>query len=478
MSDTRNLMMPGNPRYQPKELVPIWGYDNLMIPLAEVEIANLQTLGEFGIIPADEIAELTPEVIDKLKDIRTTAVDEIERTITRHDVLAWIHLGREILPPSLRRWLHVGLTSYDPLSTAYALQFSRAHQQVVMPKSKELAGILAGMVRNYADTLQVGRTHGQHALPITVGFWLATLLSRFLYCAQTLDDNADKLVGKISGAVGAYNAQFGLHLDRSAEGKFEASVLAKLGLKPARISTQILPPEPLTFYLFSALMLSGTFGQIGRDCRQLMRTEIREIREPFAKTQGGSSAMPHKRNPISFENSEGFWLKNKSEFGKVLECVISEHQRDLVGSSLMRDFPILIINLTHQLNTLLKKDRDGQSFLSRITVDTESCRRNFELSSDVVLAEPMWIALQMGGYGNSAHELVNKKLVPQCMAEGIPLIDALIQAAQDDSEIAQAFDRIPEEVIQLFHHPESYTGRASQKSLEIAELADDFAKVT
>ncbi|MDD5725878.1 MAG: lyase family protein [Patescibacteria group bacterium] len=473
-----NLMMPGNPRYQPKELVQIFGYDNTMASVGKVEIANLQTLGEIGVIPAHEIALLTPDVIEKVLAIPTSEVDTIERSITHHDILAWIYIARQILPEPLRRWLHVPLTSYDSISTAYALQFSLAHQQVLVPKTRELIGLMAAMVRKQVATLQIGRTHGQHALPITVGFWMATILSRIMYCTAEIDRQASSLVGKLSGAVGAYNAQVGLNMDTSRRGQFEAKVLARLGLKPARISTQITPPEPIAMFLFSCLMLSAALGQFGRDGRNLMRSEIGEIREDFEENQGGSSTMAHKRNPINFENLEGTWLKTKCEFGKVLECMISDHQRDLVGSSIMRDFPIIVINLTHQLNTLLKKNKQGTPFIMRVSVDAEACQRNFQTSSKVILAEPMYIAMQMAGYPGDAHALVNKRLMRRCTHENISLLDAMIREKLDDEEVARAFDQIPHEILVLLTKPETYTGLASQKALEIADLADDFVKTT
>ncbi|MHB8831233.1 MAG: lyase family protein, partial [Patescibacteria group bacterium] len=210
----------------------------------------------------------------------------------------------------------------------------------------------------------------------------------------------------------------------------------------------------------------------------LMRSEIGEIREDFEENQGGSSTMAHKRNPINFENLEGTWLKTKCEFGKVLECMISDHQRDLVGSSIMRDFPILVINLTHQLNTLLKKNKKGTPFIMRVSVDAEACQRNFQTSSKVILAEPMYIAMQMAGYPGDAHALVNKRLMRRCTHENISLLDAMIREKLDDEMVARAFDQIPHEILVLLTKPETYTGLASQKALEIAGLADDFVKVT
>lgn len=472
MAKERILTLPGNFRYQPKSLQPYFGYDNLMTPVIEVEIAGLQVLGETGIIPSADYALLTPDIIAQLMDITTLEVDEVERKITKHDIRALVRLMQEILPPPLRRWAHTPFTSYDPLDSARAITFVRAQQKVVGPKAKRAIFLLADLVEKYATQVQIGRTHGQHALPITVGFWLATILHRWVYNAKKMDEYAQDIVGKISGAVGAYNAQWGLQFPSA----FERNVLEKVGLRPSPISTQILPPEPLAYYLFSCVSLSAALAQFARDCRQLMRSEISEVREEFVAGQVGSSTMAHKRNPITFENIEGMYIRTKNEFGKVLDTMISEHQRDLVGSCVYRDFPTIIVNLTVQLENLLKENADAIPFLSRISVDAEACRRNLSASAHLVMAEPIYLALQMAGYKGDAHELVNRKLVPVATATGQQLIAVLEEQSNEDDELRTALEQIPEEIRSLLHHPDQYVGQATQKALEIASIARAYAQ--
>lgn len=465
----RNLILPGNLRYQPKEMKDFFGYDNLYFGLAKVEIATLETLGEIGVIPAKEIKTLAPELKEKLLAIPTTQVDKIEREITHHDVRAWIRKAQEIMNCALSRWVHIPLTSYDALDTGRIIQFCSAYQKALKPSLKETVGLLADLVEKFAGQLQIGRTHGQHALPITVGFWLATILQRILYNWRQMDTYSNWLVGKISGAVGAYNAQIGLQLEQQCRNKtFEECVLEKLNLTPAKISTQILPPEPLGYFLFSCVMMSASLGQLGRDCRHLMRTEIAEITESFEKDQVGSSTMAHKRNPISFENLEGMWLRTKNEFGKVMDTLISEHQRDLVGSCVARDYPIILINLQKQLDTLTKKNKKGIPFLSRIAIDLEACQRNFNMNSNLILSEPLYIALQMAGYQGDAHELINRTLVPEAKKTNLPLIEVLEKMAAQDDYLQKVLKRIPEEIQELFRYPENYTGKAREKAKEIA----------
>lgn len=331
-------------------------------------------------------------------------------------------------------------------------------------------------MRTHANTLQIGRTHGQHALPITVGFWLATVLDRLLRNTAQLDEAAAALVGKISGAVGAYNAQIGLGIaGRCPTGEtFEEMVLDRLFLKPAPISTQILPPEPLANFLFACCLLSASLGQFGRDCRHLMRSEIAEVVEAYEAKQVGSSTMGQKRNPLNLENLEGMWLRILAEFYKVMLTLISEHQRDLVGSSVMRDFPIIVVNLQYQLDTLLRKPEGDATFLSRLTVNPEACKRNFEQSAKFVLAEPLYIALLIAGYEGDAHELVNRTLVPLAQEKGILLIEALEIAAESDEAAAQALESMDPDTYKLLRSPEEYTGSARERALAIAASAEEF----
>lgn len=472
-----NLTLPGNPRYQPKNLQDIWGYDVLYRPVGEVELASLKVLAEIGVIPKSDIDKLTPLTEQNILEVLTTAVDETERKHTKHDIRAWVRLAQDKCTPELGRWLHVVLTSYDPLDTARALQFFRAHKQVLSPAIKQLIGIFIQLITKYAATLQIGRTHGQHALPVTVGFWFATILNRVLFNARQLDYHATGLVGKISGAVGAYNAQVGLGIaERCGSKSFEEMVLDKLGLKPAPISTQILPPEPLAYFLFSCVMLSASLAQLGRDCRHLMRTEIAEIGEPFEQGQVGSSTMAHKRNPINFENLEGMYLRTKNEFGKVLDTLISEHQRDLVASSVYRDFPIIVVNLVQQLNTLLRTNATGNPFLARLAVDKNKCLQNFNMSSKIILAEPLYIALQMAGYIGDAHKLINEEVVPMVQKNNISLISEVRALALKNESLQKALDNIPDEVINLMYSPQEYTGFAKQKAMEIVVQADSYIR--
>lgn len=482
---TKNLTLPGNLRYQPRELQELFGYDNAYRTVGEVEIATLRTLGEIGFIPSADVQQLTDALAKTMLDeITTTEVDEIERKITHHDIRAWVRRATSFLTDHnlahLARWLHIPLTSYDALHTARTLQYARAWQQALQPACKEVLILLADKTEQWAEVVQVGRTHGQHALPITVGFWLATILERIRYNVVQLESRSHELVGKISGAVGAYNAHVGLGIaERCGDISFETRVLEKLELKPAFISTQILPPEPLAYFLHAACMVSASVAQFGRDCRHLMRSDIAELSEEYEKGQVGSSTMAHKRNPITFEQLEGMWLRTKNEYGKVFDTLISEHQRDLVGSSVERDFPIILINLQQQLNSLKKQNKKGIPFLKRIMIDTKNCQRNFGTNGHLLLSEPVYIGLILGGFPYDAHEFVNNVLTPQAQASGRHLVQEC-GVIQHESEVTlaahQALMNLPPDMYRLLSRPEGYIGRAKEKALEIAALARSTCK--
>lgn len=472
----RNLAMPGNPRTQPKALQEFFGHDNIVLSYLNVELTAMKTLHEFGVIPEDDMVLLTPQIEAKLYEMTTTQVDKIERDITKHDIRALVLLIQQILPEPLRRWVHVPMTSYDVIDTGRAYQYAHAHQVVVAPSIVPILGILKDHAERHRNTVQIGRTHGQHALPITFGFWIATIMNRLLYNITEANRYADGLVGKIAGAVGSHNAQKGLNIFERNSVRFEDRVLSKLGLKRAAISTQIVPPEPLAYYLFSILALSGAFGQFGRDARNLMRTEIAELSEPFEATQVGSSTMAHKRNPVFFENIEGTYFKNVGEYVKVLMTMISEHQRDLVGSTISRDFPTLVINVVSQMETLMRKDKMGFPFLERVKVNVDACRRNLLYSGDLILAEPLYLALQMHGYRGDAHKLINEKamrLIGTSSVHGSvgTLVQALELLSAEDSDLAEAWDQIPSEMHTLFRNPETYIGDAAAQVDSVCERA-------
>lgn len=473
MTDRFRIEMPGNPRYQPQSLVPYFGYDNLARYLIMVEWALLEALVDIKVIPKEEASLLTYELKESLiSTITTTALDEREK-ITKHDIRALVQLMQENMPEPLRKWVHYTATSYDIIENARIIAYKRAFREVTLPTLIDLIENLSFKAGEFASVVQIGRTHGQHALPITAGFWLATLLNRVVDSAQNLIEVENHLEGKFSGAVGANNAQVSLGLEKRAQEyfsmTFEKVVLSKLNLNPSIISTQILQPNPLARFLFGHVLASGDLAQFGRDGRNLQRTEISEVAEKFVAKQVGSSTMAHKRNPISFENTEGMFEIVKAEYLKVLACLVSDHQRDLVGSSVMREFPTIVVLLQHQLERMNR-------VIPNMVVDKIALEKNFSNSAELIMAESLYLILQLYGYAGDAHELVNRILIPNAQRSGRPLIEELVRLSLNDQNIEHVLAQIPKEMTDILRNPHKYIGKAEIKTMEVVKRANDFVK--
>jgi adenylosuccinate lyase len=247
------------------------------------------------------------------------------------------------------------------------------------------------------DTLQIGRTHGQHAEPVTFGLAVAGFASRLGGRIQQLERTAKALPGKFSGPVGAYNAA-AVVLENPLG--FEATVLSGLGLKPAPSSSQIVEPEPLADLGHAAVSAFGVLANLSDDFRHLQRSELAEVFEFFESAQVGSSTMPHKRNPMNFENVKSFWKAFMPRMTTLYMDQVSEHQRDLTNSASQRFFPEMLAGL-YLSSTRLNR------VLGKIKVDTARMRHNFDLSKNAILAEPLYILLALHQHPD-AHEAVRQ----------------------------------------------------------------------
>ncbi|MEP6694241.1 MAG: lyase family protein, partial [Chloroflexota bacterium] len=295
---------------------------------ARVEGALAQAMADAGICDrsvADAIARAADRVTPQ-------EVAE-EETKTRHDVRALVNVIRAQVPDDAKRFVHLAATSYDIVDTANALRYRECIERVVVPALGVLVARCIAIAEAEADTPQIGRTHGRHAEPITFGFAMAEYVSRLGDRIELLRMVARRLPGKLSGAVGAYAAVGLLTPDPKA---LERRFLGALGLNPRSSSTQIVEPEGWTDLAHACVTALGVMANLADDMRHLQRTEIGEVAESFAAEQVGSSTMPHKRNPVSFENVKSIW---KAMAPRVLTTYldqISEHQRDLTNSASQR----------------------------------------------------------------------------------------------------------------------------------------------
>jgi adenylosuccinate lyase len=416
---------------------------------AYVEAVLAQTLADFKVcsrVVADEIEA----------SARKVNADEvyIQEEITKHDIKALVNVIKSRISDQAKPYVHYGATSNDIISTATALQMRDITQQVVLPRLRELLDTLIQLSKKYASTVQIGRTHGQHAVPITFGFAVAEYVSRLGNSMVTLQTLSEKLKGKFSGAVGAYNA-LSIFIDDPI--KFEEVLLAKLQIQPAPYSTQIVPPESLIRLIDELVIASGIMANLGHDMRHLQRSEIAEVRERFEKGQTGSSTMAHKRNPWNFENIISM---NKQMTAQLINAnlnIASEHQRDLTDSASTRFYSIVpasVASMAKRLNRVM----------SKIEVDEQAMQRNLKLSGGAIAAEPLYLLFEKYGH-TSAHEKV-KELAHQALSESTPLV----QLVKKDKEALTYWNRFTDKEHQIIEQPEKYyTGLAAKKAQTVTQ---------
>jgi len=443
----RNWQMPGNPRYQPDEPKPFLGYDSWALWCIIVEWFWMETLADNEVIPQEDAECLTMAVLENLLlNITTTQQDEIEKN-TRHDILALLELMRKYLPEPLHKWLHYGATSYDIISTAYALQAKVTFSEVFWPKLVELDELWREKIGEYASVVQAGRTHLQTALPVTVGFWLTTLHDRFFSAAVGAKNLSLQIPGKFSGAVGTKAAQVAL----TDESDMDETLMEYLGLATCDISTQIAPPEAMARYYFELVLLSGALANLGEDVRILQSSQFGEL----TSVSSTSSAMSHKTaNPISAENLSGMHESVKAAFGNITGTLVSDLQRDLRNSSPMRQYSEVMVYVFQQIKTAIR-------LLKSIGVDEDRCRKNFDVSGTLIVAELLHLSLQQQGLPE-AHHFVNTEIIPLAKGRDVYLnkmMDIWCKKNQN-SPAHQAWLQVDDRVKEFCQYPERYIGNS------------------
>jgi len=412
---------------------------------AYVEAALAHGLAKFGVC--------SPEVADQIEvaaaKVTAEAVAEEEKT-TKHDVKALVNCIKAGLPETAQPYVHFGATSYDIVATAMSLQLRAAVNEVLMPRLLALEKTLLRLTKDYAETVQIGRTHGQHAVPVTFGFAMAEYVSRLGGSISSIRVLNGKLKGKFSGAVGAYNA-LSLFVDDPLE--FEKTVLGYLDIEPAPYSTQIIPAENYIRLIDELAVTAGIMANLGHDMRHLQRSEIAEVREQFEAGQTGSSTMAHKRNPWNFENVIGMHKQVLAQVVNANLNISSEHQRDLTDSASARFYPIVIASVASMASRL---DR----VMGKLEVDADNMQKNLYLSGGAIAAEPLYLLLEKYGH-TTAHE-ASKALAHQALEAGKPLYEI---ASQNDG-IHDYFVKFTDTEKQILQEPEKYyTGLAAKKAL-------------
>jgi adenylosuccinate lyase len=409
-------------RYSRPELTSIWDPQAKTQRWLDVEIAVCQGLEHFGRIPAG-----TTEAIRSKAQFDLDRIAELELE-TKHDVMAFVknvqeHLGEE------GRFLHYGITSYDVVDTALCLLLKDS-LDVIIQRAEGLSDVIRRRAREHKDTLQIGRTHGIHAEPITFGFKLAGWLDEMNRNVERLKDARKAIsVGKVSGAVGTH---------ANIDPQVEAYVCSLLGLEPAPTSTQIISRDRHAQVMTTFAILAGSLERFATEVRNLQRTEILEVQEYFAQGQKGSSAMPHKRNPWNSETVSGLARVVRGNLVPMLESIHTWHERDLSNSSVER---IIFPDTCALIDWMLWKFTD---ILDRLIVYPDNMRHNLEKMGGLVCSEQIMLALIAAGLSREEAYTVAQRNAAKAWAgesfENAIRTDLTVKERLSTQEIDHCFD--------------------------------------
>lgn len=359
------------PRYTSKEMGSIWTEENEDRTMVKVEILACEAMNKLGIVPDDALHDIQTKA-----DFDLDRVHEIEKT-TNHDIISLLTAVAEHVGDA-SKYIHKGLTSNDVKDTAMGVMM-KASADILIREEKELHAILKEQAVKYKNTLCVGRTHGVHAEPMTFGLKMLLWMSE---CERNIErlELAKKYisVGKLSGAIGTYS---------NIDPFVEKYVCEKLGLEPVRIANQVVQRDRHAFYLSTIAVCGATLEKMATEIRHLQRTEVREAEEYFAPGQKGSSAMPHKRNPITCEKICGLARVLRGNAEAAIENVALWHERDISHSSVER---IILPDSTILLDHMLRK---MQGIISKLLVYPDAMLRDLNLTGGLIYSQNLLVSL-------------------------------------------------------------------------------------
>ena len=421
--------------------------ENAMIKyMAKVEAALTKTLAKYKICNE----KIAGEVEKACKKITSEEV-YVEEDKLKHNVRALVNCIRNKVSEEAKPFVHFTATSHDIISTADALRYKNFTNGVLIPELINFEKTLIDLALRERNTLQIGRTHGQHAVPITFGFAIAQFVSRFGSSILKIKKTSNNLRGKIAGAVGSYNAS-SLFFNNPEE--FENQVLSELNLKPSPISTQIPEAEYIVDYINAVIESFGVLANLADDMRNLQRSEIAEVGEIFTTKQVGSSTMPQKRNPINFENVKSLWKEFMPRIVTVYSDQISEHQRDLTNSASSRFIPEILAAFYISVVRLNKT-------MKSLQVDKDNLRRNFDMNKGLIVAEPLYILLAANNHPD-AHETI-KQLTLKAQSIKKPLQEII----KKEKSLQPYLKKFNKRQLKIIDNPENYTGIAEKKTESI-----------
>jgi adenylosuccinate lyase len=444
------MIHPTDSRYLVKELAQFLSEEALLRYKLRVEAAHAQALCKIGVCSSKVSEEISGAA--KLEIVGLKEVGEMEKLL-KHDVRAMVEVLRSKVSSEARRYVHLGLTSYDVVNNAQVLALKDAMYNVVLPDMTSLLETLLALAMKERDTVQIGRTHGQHAVPTTFGREIAVFVQRWGEGIERVLEATTRLRGKIGGAVGT-KASLGLLGDPE---EVERLILQELGIDAAKISTQIIPFEQFAKLFAEVLIAFGTLADFANDMRNLQRSEIGEVWEASDERQIGSSTMPQKRNPVDWENIISQYRAVMPHIVTCLMNIESEHQRDLRDSAATRYLVPEILNaFDHSI-------RRAERVVKRMTVDKEAMRRNLEADSGFCLAEAAYIAMAMAGEEDAYGYI--RSLSIKARAESKRFDDAL----KKDAKFCSLIENMSPEIREVFTRPERYIGSTLKQVDSVAE---------
>jgi adenylosuccinate lyase len=435
-------------RYSRPAMREIWSEQRKLEIWLEIELLASEALCGQGLVPKDDLAQMKARAAFNLDRCK-----ELERTLN-HDVIAFTTNVAENIGAPASRWLHFGLTSSDIIDTGFAVQMVQS-AGILLEDVRALRAVVAAKARQYKFTPMIGRSHGIHAEPTTFGLKMALMYDEFGRALERLEAARRVVaVGKLSGAVGT-----SAHLSP----QIEAAVCAKLGLQPAPISTQIIQRDLHAEYLGTLALVGASIERWATEFRHLQRTEVLEAEEFFARGQKGSSAMPHKRNPITGERLSGLARVLRGNALAALENVALWHERDISHSSVERIiFPDSCTLLDYMLVTLAK-------LTEGLVVYPENMKRNLKLSLGLWNSQTVLLALiRKGLTREQAYELVQRNAMRTWEVKHAGRDDAdFVQQLESDPEVARHFKPGElKELCSLEFHFKEVTNRFKQVGLE------------
>src|SRR6476620_11075060 len=417
------------PRYSRPEMTAIWSAENRYRIWWQIEGFAAEAMGKIGIIPPQDAATIRKAYdANALGEIDIDAIDRIE-AVTKHDVIAFLTWAGEKLGPE-RRWLHQGMTSSDVLDTALAVQLKQSAELLI----KDIDGLLDAIKRRAFEhklTPTIGRSHGIHAEPTTFGLKLAQAYAEFSRNrARLLAARDDVAICAISGAVGTF---------ANVPPAVEEHVAKELGLSVDPVSTQVIPRDRHALYFATLGVIASSIERLATEIRHLQRTEVLEAEEYFSPGQKGSSAMPHKRNPVLTENLTGLARMVRGYVTPALENVVLWHERDISHSSAERMIaPDATVTLDFALNRLA-------GLIDKLLIYPENMQKNLDRLGGLIHSQRLLIALtQKGASREDAYKLVQRNAMPVWRGEGdfLQLLkkDPNVKKYLTDAELEEQFD--------------------------------------